>query len=283
MSLSIDSTIKLASGNLLPCLGFGVYKARSNECEEAVKKAVQVGYRHIDTAQGYHNEELVGRAIQDCRVPRTSIYLTTKYLPSHNVYPSAQVVDVLRESLKKVDKSEGQPYIDLMLIHTPWGGAEGRKNNWEALAMAQKEGWIKDIGVSNFSVAHLKALPLPRPAVNQIELHPFCQQRDIVKYCQEHGIVIEAYSPIVRANQKYFNHPTLKEVANKHSKEVAQILIRWSLQKGFVPLPKSVTPSRIESNAQVFDFELDQEDMAEIDGLDQGAAGAITWNPINDN
>ncbi|ODN76773.1 hypothetical protein, variant [Cryptococcus amylolentus CBS 6039] len=250
--LSLDSTIKLPSGNLIPRLGFGVYQARSKECEQAVMKAAEAGYRHVDSAQGYHNED------------------------------PEEVLQVLRKSIKKIDRSgEGEPYIDLMLIHAPWGGDEGRRNNWEALGLAQKEGWVKDIGVSNFGVAHLKSLPGPLPAVNQIELHPFCQQRDIVEYCQEKGIAIEAYSPLMRGEERYWNHPVLVKISKKHKKDVAQIAIRWSLQKGFIPLPKSVTPARIQSNADVFDFELSSEEMVEIDGLDKGTEGAITWNPVN--
>lgn len=194
----------------------------------------------------------VGRAIRDSGVPRSSVFLTSKYMPSHTVYSPTEVLDVVRKSLNKVDRCGGdKPYIDLMLIHAPWGGEEGRKNNWEALTMAQKEGWVKDIGVSNLCVLagaavqwffslclfsgvhHLKALPPPVPAVNQIELHPFCQQRNIVKYCEEHGIAIEAYSPLVRANKKYYDNAVLVKVAKKHGKEVAQVLLRWSLQKGW--------------------------------------------------
>ncbi|ODN97386.1 aldo-keto reductase [Cryptococcus wingfieldii CBS 7118] len=280
--LSLDSTIKLPSGNLIPRLGFGVYQARSKECEQAVLKAAEAGYRHVDSAQGYHNEEYVGRAIRDAPVPRSSVYLATKYMPSHKVFSPEEVLQVLRKSIKKIDRSgEGEPYIDLMLIHAPWGGDEGRRNNWEALGLAQKEGWVKDIGVSNFGVAHLKSLPGPLPAVNQIELHPFCQQRDIVEYCQEKGIAIEAYSPLMRGEERYWDHPVLVKISKKHKKDVAQIAIRWSLQKGFIPLPKSATPARIQSNAHVFDFELSSEEMVEIDGLDKGTEGAITWNPVN--
>lgn len=192
MSLSLDSTIKLASGNLIPRLGFGVYQARSKECEDAVKKAIEVGYRHGMLLCPFHpilssnlfpilfqwtlrkviitkkvrpsfcelvrapylqSDLDVGRAIRDSGVPRSSVFLTSKYMPSHTVYSPTEVLDVVRKSLKKVDRcGEDKPYIDLMLIHAPWGGEEGRKNNWEALALAQKEGWVKDIGVSNLCV-----------------------------------------------------------------------------------------------------------------------------------
>ncbi|WVW80024.1 hypothetical protein I302_101997 [Kwoniella bestiolae CBS 10118] len=282
MSLSLESSIKLASGHSIPQLGYGVYQARSKECEDGVKEAIKAGYRHVDSAQAYHNEDIVGRAVLQTDIPRTSIFLTTKYMPSHNVHPSSSVYEIIKNSLKKIDRTgSDQPYIDLMLIHAPFGGEEGRKNNWEALVKAQKEGWIRDIGVSNFGVPHLKALPSPKPSINQIELHPFCQQREIVKYCEENGIAVQAYSPLIRADKNRYENPVLVGLAKKYEKEVAQILIRWSLQKGYIPLPKSVTPSRIRSNADVYDFELSSEDMNALDGLDEGAKGACTWNPVD--
>ncbi|KAK6907226.1 hypothetical protein I203_101216 [Kwoniella mangroviensis CBS 8507] len=282
MPLSIDSSIKLASGHSIPQLGYGVYQARSKECENGVKEAIKAGYRHIDSAQAYHNEDVVGRAVLQTDIPRSSIFLTTKYMPAHTVHPSSSVYDILKNSLKKIDRTgSDQPYIDLMLIHAPFGGEEGRKNNWEALVKAQKEGWIRDIGVSNFGVNHLKSLPSPKPSINQIELHPFCQQREIVKYCGENGIAVQAYSPLIRADPKRYENPVLVGLAKKYEKEVAQVLIRWSLQKGYIPLPKSVTPSRIKSNADVYDFELTEEDMKALDGLDEGAKGACSWNPVD--
>ncbi|WVR03904.1 hypothetical protein IAU60_000903 [Kwoniella sp. DSM 27419] len=282
MHLSLESTIKLASGHSIPRLGYGVYQARSTECENGVKDAIKAGYRHVDSAQAYHNEDIVGRAIVACGVPRSEVFLTTKYMPSNTAQSTSDVFSVLRNSLKKIDRTgSDQPYIDLMLIHAPFGGEEGRRNNWAALAQAQKEGWVRDIGVSNFGVPHLKSLPAPKPAINQIELHPFCQQKEIVAYCQENGIAVQAYSPLVRADKARLGHPVLVELSKKHSKEAAQILIRWSLQKGYIPLPKSVTPSRIKSNADVYDFELDKDDMAKLDSLDEGAKGACTWNPID--
>nr|XP_019012190.1 aldo-keto reductase [Kwoniella pini CBS 10737]OCF50971.1 aldo-keto reductase [Kwoniella pini CBS 10737] len=282
MSLSIESTIKLASGHSIPQLGYGVYQARSKECEDGVKDAITAGYRHVDSAQGYHNEDIVGRAVIQSGLPRSEIFLTTKYMPSHTVHSTESVLDIVRKSLKKIDRTgDEKPYIDLMLIHAPFGGEQGRANNWDALVKAQKEGWIRDIGVSNFGVKHLQALPSPKPSINQIELHPFCQQKDIVKYCEENGIAIEAYSPLIRADKNRYENPVLKNLAKKHNKEIAQILIRWSLQKGYIPLPKSVTPSRIKSNADVYDFELTSEDMKALDGLDEGAKGACTWNPID--
>ncbi|WVQ94725.1 hypothetical protein IAU59_001805 [Kwoniella sp. CBS 9459] len=290
MGLALDSTIKLASGHSIPRLGYGVYQARSTECENGVKDALKAGYRHTDSAQAYHNEDIVGKAVAASGVPRSEIFLTTKYMPSHNVVSTSDVFSVIQKSLKRIDKSTGtsgqkglstEGYIDLMLIHAPFGGEEGRKNNWEALAQAQKEGWIRDIGVSNFGVPHLKSLPAPKPSINQIELHPFCQQREIVAYCESQGIAVQAYSPLIRADAERYKNPVLVGIAEKYKKEVAQVLIRWSLQKGYIPLPKSVTPSRIKSNAEVYDFKLDESDMKALDGLDEGAKGACTWNPVD--
>ena len=172
-------------------------------------------------------------------------------MPSHAVHSTSDVLSTLRTSLKKIDQvSEHEPYIDLMLIHAPWGKEQGRANNWKALAQAQQDGWIRDIGVSNLSVPlfsnlyfgyllrarsgvnHLKALPSPTPAINQIELHPWCQQREIVAYCQQKGIVVQAYCPIVRADKKRLGDPVVTELCEKHDKQPTQILIRWSLQKG---------------------------------------------------
>ncbi|WRT65587.1 uncharacterized protein IL334_002532 [Kwoniella shivajii] len=285
MSLTIDSTVTLSSGRSIPRLGYGVYQARSQECEDGVKEAFKVGYRLVDSAQAYKNEHIVGRAIVQLQsISRSDVFLTTKYMPSHTPHPSSEVYEIMLKSLKKIDKSNTEkekPYIDLMLIHAPFGGEQGRNNNWRALVRAQEEGWVRDIGVSNFNVHHLRSLPSPKPTVNQIELHPFCQQREIVKYCQENNITIQAYSPLIRADKERLANPILVDIAKKHSKEVTQVLIRWSLQKGYIPLPKSVTPSRIKSNSDVYDFQLDEDDMRVLDGLDEGSNGACTWNPID--
>ncbi|KAK4684889.1 hypothetical protein P7C73_g5275, partial [Tremellales sp. Uapishka_1] len=282
--LTINTTLKLSSGNAIPALGFGVYQARGVECENAVKEAIKAGYRHIDSAQAYHNEDIVGKAVKASGLPRSSFFLTTKYMSSRTARSSSEVLSALRQSLKKIDmiSPEGEKYIDLMLIHAPFGGEKGRAANWEALRSAQEEGWIRDIGVSNFGVAHLKALPSPTPAMNQIEIHPWCQQKEIAAYCKAHDIHLEAYCPLARADPKRLGDKALVGLTKKYNKEPAQVLVRWSLQKGYAPLPKSVTPSRIHSNADLYDFELSKEDMAVLDGLDLGADGAVSWNPVND-
>lgn len=192
-------------------------------------------------------------------------------------------------------------YIDLFLIHDPLSGKQKRLETYKALLEAKQAGKIRSVGVSNYGVHHLKEIEeagYEKPSVNQIELHPLCQQKDIVAYCKEHGIVVEAYCPIIRGEM---NKPAIQELAKKYQRDPAQILLRWSLQKGcvscrsllkvsrlspdacmnrYVPLPKSATPSRIHSNANIHDFELTPEDIAKLDALDEGADGAVSWNPV---
>ncbi|KAK8861490.1 hypothetical protein IAR55_002311 [Kwoniella newhampshirensis] len=280
MALTLQSTIKLPSGALMPRLGFGVYQASGTECENAVKEAFRAGYRHVDSAQIYRNEDIVGKAVKDMSLPRSEVFLTTKYYPDGS-HSKAQVTETIRTSLNKIDmvSESDKKYIDLLLTHAPFGGPKGRKTAWAAMAEAQKKGWVKDIGVSNYAVRHLEELPAPKPAINQIEVHPFYQRREIVEYCEKNGIIVQAYCPLVRADPMATENPVLLNIAKKHGKEVMHVLVRWSLQKGYIPLPKSVTPKRVVSNAQVYDFELDKEDMSAIDGLDRGPAGRVTWDP----
>jgi diketogulonate reductase-like aldo/keto reductase len=212
---------------------------------------------------------------------RDAVFVTTKFMPGHDVPKSDDVYAQLRRSLPRLqpETPQDEAYIDLMLIHAPRPNAEARTAEWAALAKGAKEGWLRSIGVSNFGVAHLKALPGPVPAVNQIELHPWCQQRDIVAYCKEKGIAVQAYCPLVRAQRA--EDPVLTRIAKKYGKTWAQILIRWSLQKGYSPQVKSVNEWRIQENAEVYDFELADEDMAELDDCDMGAEGACSWNPVD--
>lgn len=172
-------------------------------------------------------------------------------------------------------------YVDCFLIHTPTSGPAGRKHLWEALKTLQSEGKVVTIGVSNYGVKHLQELidANETPAVNQIELHPWCQQRPIVELCKKHNIVLQAYCPIVRG--EHADDKDVLKIAEKHKVDWSQVLLRWSLQKGFVPLPKSDTPSRIASNADLYGFELDDEDMATLDAKDQGAKGAVAPNPVD--
>ncbi|KAJ9645195.1 hypothetical protein H2199_003200 [Coniosporium tulheliwenetii] len=274
-TLSLKSTLPLPkSKHQIPRLGFGVYQSHGPTCVKSCLTALKVGYRHIDTAQYYANESLVGDAVRQSGIPRSEIFITTKILsPGSDADSTYQsVVD----SVAKIDGGK-HGYVDLFLIHSPNGGKEARKLMWQALERAQKEGKVRDIGVSNFGRGHIEELKqwaeVWPPAVNQIELHPWCQQRTAVSYCEEKGIVVEAYCPLVR-NQKA-DDKTLNALAEKYQKSTGQILIRYCLQKGWVPLPKSDTPSRIEANADVYGFDISKEDMETLDGLDQGDKGAI--------
>ncbi|KAL4817136.1 NADP-dependent oxidoreductase domain-containing protein [Aspergillus spinulosporus] len=257
----------------IPRLGFGVYRSPATQTKQSVLKALETGYRHIDTAQFYANEKEVGEAIRDSGLPRSEIFVTTKILAPAGS-PEATYEKIV-ESVNKIGGQDG--YVDLFLIHSSSSGFSGRKDLWQALEKLLEEGRTKSIGVSNFGVKHIEEMKeyakVWPPHVNQIELHPWCQQRVIEKYCKKHGIIVEAYSPIVR-NYKA-NDPTLVEIAKKYKKSTQQVLIRYALQKGWVPLPKTDNPERIVSNADVFDFNITDEDISVLDGLDQGSAGAI--------
>lgn len=272
--LNIASTIKLNDGNEIPRLGFGVYKALGEKGAVACKAALEVGYRHIDGAAWYENEEVVGKAVN--AFGREKVFVTSKIFNDEHGYES---------TLKVVDRSLarfGFTYLDLYLIHDPTSGKEKRLETWQALVEAKKLGKVKSIGVSNYNVKHLEEIReagLPTPAINQIELHPYCQQRPITEYCAKHGIVVSAYAPLIRGEVK---KDVIQEIADKKAGgNPFQVLVRWSLQRGFVPLPKSENPDRIKANADVYGFELSAEEMAAIDALDKGKEGAITWNPID--
>ncbi|KAF1836595.1 Aldo/keto reductase [Decorospora gaudefroyi] len=273
-NLGIQSTLSLTKSKYkIPQIGFGVYQSPTDVCVNSCKKAFEAGYRHIDTAQYYANEAQVGRALAESGLPREEVYITSKILSA-----GADVESTYKKIADSVEKLAGKDgYADLFLIHSPNGGQEARKLMWQALEKAKQQHKVREIGVSNYGIQHIDEIKTFSgewpPVVNQIELHPWCQQREIVEYCKQNDIVVEAYCPLVR-NQKS-NDETLLSIAKKHSKEPNQVLVRWSLQKGFVPLPKSDTPSRIVSNADVYGFELDKEDMAKLDRLDRGANGAI--------
>jgi len=266
----------------MPLLGFGVYQ--NYDARPSVLEAFKAGYRHVDSAQVYRNEAEVGEAIRESGLKREDLFITTKCVSKTHGYES---------TLKGVDTSLakfGLDYIDLFLIHDPFSGTKLRLETYKALLEAKRAGKIRSVGVSNYGVHHLeelkalkaeleaKQVEFEMPTVNQIELHPLCQQKPIVEYCKANSIVVQAYCPIIRGNMDI---DAVTKIAKKHNRDPAQILLRWSLQKGYVPLPKSATPSRIHSNAQLYDFELDTEEMSALDALDRGKAGAISWNPVN--
>ncbi|KAF7782287.1 hypothetical protein Agabi119p4_1663 [Agaricus bisporus var. burnettii] len=277
MALAIDSTVRFFSGNHIYRLGFGVYKIANENTKAAVLEALRTGYRHIDAAALYENEGGISEAIQASGIPRSEIFLTTKIATAGHSYDSA--IREIDDSLQRLQVD----YVDLYLIHEPLGGAATRMAIWKALITAKKAGKIKDIGVSNYNIKHLEEIQdsgLELPVLNQIELHPLDQQRPIVKWCDEHDIKVSAHCPLIRGR---FNIPVLQELAQKYKKDPAQVLIRWSLQKGYIPLPKSSRAERIRSNANVYDFNLSDAEMESLDKLDKGTDGAISWNPINAN
>ncbi|KAJ5397673.1 aldo-keto reductase [Penicillium cosmopolitanum] len=270
---SITDTLSLPNSQRVPRLGFGVYRSPQDQCVQSCLKALDVGYRHIDTAQFYANEAEVGEALRSSGLPRDQVFVTTKILS-----PAGSTDATYKKLLDSVEKIGGPDgYVDLFLIHSSSSGPSGRKQLWQALERLHQEGHAKSIGVSNFGVKHIEELrsfaKVWPPHVNQIELHPWCQQRTIEAYCKQNGIIVEAYSPIVR-NYKA-NDPTLVEVAQRYNKSTQQVLIRYALQKDWVPLPKTDSPERIAANADVFDFVLSADDLDLLDSLDQGSAGAI--------
>ncbi len=261
----------LSNGLKIPKIGFGTWQIpEGDEAYNSVAYALEVGYRHVDTAQIYGNEVSVGRAIADSGLSREDIFLTTKVWNDKHSYDLAK--ESIDESLKKL----GTDYLDLLLIHWPNPKAlrendawkAGNAGTWKAMEEAYKEGKVKAIGVSNFMIHHLDALfetAEIKPHVNQVLLAPGCPQGELTAFCNEHDILLEAYSPL--GTGSIFSNETAKEVAEANNKSVAQVALRWSLQKGFLPLPKSVTPKNIKANLDIFDFTLSDEDMAKLDSL----------------
>lgn len=258
-----DSTL-LNNGLEMPWLGFGVFLTKEgHEVEEAVKTALEVGYRSIDTATIYKNEAGVGKAIRESGVPREDIFLTTKVW--NEDMRQKRVQAAFEESLKLLDTD----YVDLYLVHWPVKGFY--QETWQEMEKIYQSGRAKAIGVSNFMVHHLENILASGqvvPAVNQVEFHPRLFQPELLKFCREHKIQQEAWSPLMRG--KIVTQETVQELARKYQKTPAQIALRWNLEHEVVTIPKSITPSRIAENAQIFDFELSAEDMAKLDAMDQG-------------
>ena len=274
---TLTDVYALSNGVAIPWVGFGTWQTPDGQvAADSVKAALAAGYRHIDTASIYKNETGVGQGIRESGVPREEIFVTTK------IWNNKRGYDKTRESVEKSLERLGLDYLDMVLIH--WPAAPHRVENWEelnqstwqALTDLYKEGKIRAIGVSNFKPHHLKALleAEVKPMVNQIELHPGMTQQETVDLCKEHGILLEAWSPL--GCGRLLDHPFLGELAAKYDKSVAQVCIRWCLQKGFLPLPKSVTPSRILDNTKVFDFVLSDEDMAAMDTMEN-----VGWSGLD--
>ncbi|KAJ6596032.1 Aldo/keto reductase [Mycena sp. CBHHK59/15] len=275
MASDIQSTLRLNDGAGIPILGFGTYEMSGKEAYDAVTWALEAGYRHIDSATWYENERECGQAILDfCKAsgtPRSSIYYTTK-LKLNSGY------DATLEAIQFSIDECGLGYIDLYLMHGPLGGTKARKECWRAICDVHKEGRLKSIGVSCFGIRHLEEIldmGLTVPVINQIDLHPFMTRTEIVEFCRTHNIALEAWAPLVRACR--FNHPVLVSLAQKYNKESAQILLRYSIQKNYVAIPKSVSKTRIISNTKVFDFMLDEAELVQLDGLNEDLV--TDWDP----
>ncbi|KAK3192020.1 hypothetical protein K4F52_002065 [Lecanicillium sp. MT-2017a] len=267
-SVSSVRSVTLNDGNEIPQVALGVYKApNGQETEDAVTAALDAGYRHIDSAARYANEEACGNAIrawlQKTGTPREEVFVCSKLWDADHGYEAT--FNALCSSLDKF----GLDYLDLYLIHSPADDEKKRLESWRALETAQKLGKVKSIGVSNFGAAHLESLidnATVVPAVNQVEVHPFCQRQALVDLCSKYGIKIEAYSPLARGNK--LEDPTIVAIAEKYQRTPAQILLNWSAARGNVVLPKSLTAHRIQSNLDSFDFKLDQVDVEKIDALE---------------
>lgn len=273
---NIQDSYVLSNGNKIPCVGFGTWKQPDDDSTvDIIKTAIDCGYRHIDTAFGYKNEASVGKAVRDCGLKRNEIFVTTKLSNGGHGYEN---------TMKEFDMSMSRldiEYVDLYLIHWPrpysirdsW--KEANEGTWRAFEELYRAGKVKAIGVSNFLETHMDALldtATIAPMVNQIELHPQFVQSDLVSYCKDRRMIVEAYSPLIRGQM---DHPVLLEISKKHNKSVAQVLLRWQVQHGFLPLPKSSTKERMLENADIFDFKLTEDDIESMKVLEKfGRTGA---------
>ncbi len=276
-SLTLSTTLSLNNGVAMPLLGLGVYQAHGQTCVNAVTWALEAGYRHIDTARFYGNEREVGQAVrafvERSGLPREEIFVTTKLWNDDHGYERA---------LAAFDRSQerlGLGAVDLYLIH--WPVTDQRRESWRALETLYTEGRVRAIGVSNYTIQHLQELldyAKIVPVVNQVEFHPWLYQQELLDFCAAHGIALEAYSPLTKGER--LRDPQLAEIAHKYGKTPAQILIRWVLQHGVGVIPKSAHPQRIRENADVYDFEISEEDMCRLDAFD--ACYHCTWDPTGE-
>ena len=257
-----EHVIHLNDGREMPLLGLGVYKATDDlELKQAISDAVSSGYRLIDTASFYKNEEGVGKGIQALDLPRENLFVTTK------IWNTAQRIGDIEDSFNRSLERLGLDYVDLYLIHWPVPGCFG--NTWKVMEKLRADGKAKSIGVSNFSIADLELLKTVSdvvPAVNQVEFHPLFNHPELKAYCKERGIVLQAYAPLARG--AYLKSPLMLEIGKAHEKTPAQVGLRWLVQQGISVIPKSVHKERLEENSQIFDFALSDEEMAAITAMD---------------
>lgn len=255
--------VTLSNGVKMPILGYGVYQISKEDCERCVLDALDVGYRHIDTAQSYFNEEQVGSAIKKSKVPREEIFLTSKVWIEHYGYEECK--KSVLESLRKLQTD----YIDLMLLHQPFGDIYGA---WRALVELYNEGKLRAIGVSNFypdRLVEFANFNKVKPMVNQIETNPICQQVEARKWLDKYGVVHESWAPFGEGRSGLFENEVLKEIGKKYGKTTAQVMLRWNIQRGVVVIPKSTHKERMIENFDVFDFKLSDDDMNKIKSLDE--------------
>lgn len=271
MRLTLQSTVTLNNGIAMPVFGLGVYlMSPGKETYRAVKSALEIGYRLVDTASLYNNEEDVGTAVRDSGIPREEIFVTTKLWNGDQGYDSA---------MRAFDESHdrlGMGYVDLYLIHFPV--PQLRNESWRALEKILEGGRARAIGVSNYTERHLSELLDGSdivPAVNQVEFSPFLYQRDLLEFCRNHRIQVEAYAPLTAAQR--LNDQRITGIAAKHGRTNAQVLLRWAIEHEVVPIPKSSHPERIAENAEIFDFELVPDDVSALDGLNDGFRSS--WDP----
>ena len=265
--------IKISNKVEIPQLGFGTWLIKEeSQCKNAIKTALEIGYRHFDTAQIYENEQFVGKALSESGIPRDELFITTKIWNDNMSWDDVE--PSLDESLTKLKTN----YVDLLLLHFPV--TELRRPAWHKMQDIYKTGKAKAIGVSNYTIAHLEELLREcaiKPAVNQVELHIYYQQPKLVSYCKDNGIVLEAFSPL--AHGYNIENPTLIELAKKYNKSAAQLMIRWCIEKGLVTIPKSIHADYIKENFEVFDFNLDEQDLKQMENFDKNLI--TCWDPTH--
>ena len=274
--MSTVPSASLNDGNTIPQLGFGVFQIAPSETATAVRAALEVGYRHIDTAEMYGNEREVGQGIRDSGLDRGEVFITSKL---NNGYHRP---DDARREFEATLTELGSDYVDLFLIHWPLPTRYGGDfvSTWNVLEEFAKDGRARSIGVSNFQPAHLNRLYAGSntvPAVNQIEVHPYLTNEEVRAYGREHGIAIEAWSPLAKGN--VLDDDVITRIATAHRTTPAQVVLRWHIQRGDIVFPKSVSPQRMKANFQIFDFGLDSDEMNAITGLDRGESGRTGPNP----
>lgn len=255
--------LRLNNGAYIPALGLGTYKLVGRQAYDPVRAALACGYRHIDTASFYENEEFVGKAVHDSGVPREEVFITSKVWNTEQGYQ--ETLEAFERSIGKM----GTDYLDLYLVHWPVTGK--RLDTYRALEKLYQEGKVRAIGVSNFTIRHLQELYAAcqvMPAVNQVEMSPFLYQKDLLDHCQVRDVLVTAFSPFARG--QVLEDSTLQSIGGKYGKSPAQIILRWCLQKGMAVIPRSSNPDRIGQNSQVFDFSLEREDLLRLDFLHSG-------------